>query len=143
LPAGTLLFDTAGAFSSADYAALWERGLQRGCSTLSTAEARLIREHAHRLKVLDSDSWCTQAFPDGYGYLAAACVNPHYRGRGVLSALFDPVIARAERLRIPLCLETYAERSMNIYMHKGFEIIRLTTNRELGLTQYCMAKLPT
>jgi GNAT superfamily N-acetyltransferase len=142
LPAGTILFDTAGIFTSADYAALWERVLEHGCSTLSTAEARLIRESARRLKTIDDSSWCARAFPDGYGYLAAVCVNPHYRGLGVLGALLDPIIARAEGLRIPLCLETYAERSMNIYAHKGFELIDVTTNEELGLTQYCMARIP-
>jgi GNAT superfamily N-acetyltransferase len=142
LPAGTALFDTASLFTPTDYTAIWEHAMERGCGTLNVAEAHRVRERSHQLEPLEDDSWRIQAFPDGYGYIAAICVNPHYRGSGVLGALFDPIIARAEGLRIPLCLETYAERSMNIYTHKGFELINVTTNEELKLTQYCMARIP-
>jgi hypothetical protein len=31
---------------------------------------------------------------------------------------------------------------MNIYAHKGFEVVSVNTNKELALTQYCMAKMP-
>jgi GNAT superfamily N-acetyltransferase len=142
LPAGTVLFDIASISTPAEHAASWERSMQRGCSTLSATEVRLIKERAHLLEGMESGSWCAQAFPDGYGYIAAVCVNPHYRGLGVLSALLDPIATRAEELHTPLCLETYAERSMSIYKHKGFEIVDVITNKELPLTQYCMVKRP-
>jgi GNAT superfamily N-acetyltransferase len=142
LPAGTVLFDIAGAFTPAKYAASWERSMQRGCDTLSAKEAGLIKERARLLEGMESGSWCARAFPDGYSYIAAICVNPHYRGLGVLSALFDPIVARAKELRMPLCLEAYAERPRDIYAHKGFEVVDAITNEELLLTQYCMVKKP-
>jgi GNAT superfamily N-acetyltransferase len=140
LPAGTVLFDTAGIFSVHDYEAIQKRSLDRGCETLNAAEAQMIRQRAQLLDFAEDAVWCARACPDGYGYIAAVCVNPRYRGRGVLGALLDPIIARAEDAHIPLCLETYDKRSKGIYSHKGFRLIDTAINREPYLTQYRMVR---
>jgi GNAT superfamily N-acetyltransferase len=140
LPAGTVLFDTTGIFNIPDYEAIQKRSLDRGCETLDAAEAQMIRQRARLLDFADDAAWCAHACPNGYGYIAAVCVNPRYRGHGVLGALLDPVIARAEDAHIPLCLETYDERSKDIYAHKGFRLIDTVINREPCLTQYRMIR---
>jgi ribosomal protein S18 acetylase RimI-like enzyme len=142
LPAGVVLFDTTCAFTPDDHEALWQRSLNRGCTTLSTEEAQLLKQRVNLLESSDHNNWSAQAFPDGYGYLSAVCVNPRYRGHGVLDALFAPAIAHAQAANTPLCLETFAERSRDIYRHKGFELITTLTNSNSPLIQYCMARQP-
>jgi ribosomal protein S18 acetylase RimI-like enzyme len=140
LPAGVVLFDATNAFTPVDHEALWEHSLRCGCEVLSTAEAQLLRQRVRLLESFDHNNWSTQAFPNGYGYISAVCVNPRYRGRGVLDALFAPAIAHAQEAGVPLCLETFAERSRDIYIHKGFKVIETFTNNSLPLTQYCLAR---
>jgi ribosomal protein S18 acetylase RimI-like enzyme len=142
LPAGVVLFDTANAFTPASHEALWQHSLNRGCAVLSAAEAQLLRQRVGLLESFDHNNWSAQAFPNGYGYLSAVCVNPRYRGHGILDALFAPAIAHAQAANIPLCLETYAERSRDIYLHKGFELVDTLTNSNSPLIQYCMVKRP-
>jgi GNAT superfamily N-acetyltransferase len=140
LPAGVVLFDIAQAFTPDDFEALWRRSLDRGCAVLSAAEAQLLKQRA---SLLDNKPWCAQTFPNGYVYLSAICVNPRYRGHGVLDALFAPAIAHAQAANTPLCLETFAERSREIYLHKGFDLIHTLTNDNSSLIQYCMVRWPS
>ncbi|MDR0350967.1 MAG: GNAT family N-acetyltransferase [Coriobacteriales bacterium] len=142
LPAGIALFDAAGVFSSSDYDAMGKQALDCGCETLNATEAQLVRERARLLDSIDNGSWCARAYPNGYAYIAALCVNPRHRGSGVLSALLDTVIARAQKAKLPLCLDAFSERPRDIYAHKGFELIETVITKELSLTQYRMTRLP-
>ena len=56
-------------------------------------------------------------------YLAALGTDPSKQGRGVGSALIQPVLDRCDKDRLPAYLESSKERNLAFYQKHGFEII--------------------
>jgi len=56
-------------------------------------------------------------------YLATLGTDPDHQGRGVGSALVQPVLARADEEGMPAYLESSKERNVPFYARFGFEVI--------------------
>ncbi len=56
-------------------------------------------------------------------YLAALGTDPPHQGKGVGSALIEPVLARADREGIPAYLESSKEANVPFYRKHGFEVV--------------------
>lgn len=56
-------------------------------------------------------------------YLAALGTDPPHQGKGVGSALIEPVLARADREGIPSYLESSKETNVPFYRKHGFEVV--------------------
>lgn len=55
-------------------------------------------------------------------HLAALGTHPDHRGRGLGSAVMEPVLARCDWDREPAYLETALERNLGLYRRHGFEV---------------------
>jgi ribosomal protein S18 acetylase RimI-like enzyme len=60
-------------------------------------------------------------------------VLPEAQGRGLASALMNPIIQRMKELSIPLFLETANPRNVGIYKKKGFSVFQTVTIKEHSL----------
>ena len=56
-------------------------------------------------------------------YLGFLGVEPDLQGRGIGSALMQPVLARCDRERVPAYLEASTERNRRLYERHGFELV--------------------
>jgi ribosomal protein S18 acetylase RimI-like enzyme len=59
-------------------------------------------------------------FPHWYLYNIA--VDPKYQGKGWASVLLNPMLAKADKEKLPCYLET-GDRNVQFYKHFGFEVI--------------------
>ncbi|MDO8616135.1 MAG: GNAT family N-acetyltransferase [Dehalococcoidia bacterium] len=73
--------------------------------------------------------------PGPHWYLAALGVDPPRQGRGLGSALIQPVLRRADAERLPCYLETGREINVTFYGKHGFEVVR-TGNAPMGGPRY-------
>jgi ribosomal protein S18 acetylase RimI-like enzyme len=62
--------------------------------------------------------------PDDHWYLWMIGVDPVHQGKGIGSALINPVLVRADRDGIPCYLETVERRNVPFYTRLGFTIAR-------------------
>jgi GNAT superfamily N-acetyltransferase len=53
-------------------------------------------------------------------YLGVLATRPSHQGKGLASALLEPVFALADRAREACCLETSTEANRQFYEHRGF-----------------------
>ncbi|MCR9094988.1 MAG: GNAT family N-acetyltransferase [bacterium] len=56
-------------------------------------------------------------------YLAALGTDPPHQGKGIGSALIEPVLARADREGLPAYLESSKEANVPFYRKHGFEVV--------------------
>lgn len=76
-------------------------------------------------------------------YLGVLGVAPGRQGRGLGSRLMAPILARADRDRLPVTLETSQERNLPLYRRHGFEVLRELGAAETGgPTVWTMARAP-
>ena len=61
--------------------------------------------------------------PGKYWYLQMLGVDPQYQGQGFSSRLLKPMLARADRERLPCFLETQLEKNVSLYQHFGFRVV--------------------
>lgn len=55
-------------------------------------------------------------------YLYNLAVDPEHQGKGWTSVLLNPMLAKADKKRLPCYLES-PERNVSLYEHFGFEVI--------------------
>jgi ribosomal protein S18 acetylase RimI-like enzyme len=55
-------------------------------------------------------------------YLYNLAVDPHHQGKGWVNILLNPMLAKADKEKLPCYLET-GERNVPLYEHFGFEAI--------------------
>ena len=91
-------------------------------------------------RCLKTDTLTYEQYPKNAKYcqLYLVGVLPEYQGKGLGSALMNPMIEEMEKESIPMHLETANARNVKIYMKNGFNIIKTL---QLGNnTFYCMSR---
>jgi GNAT superfamily N-acetyltransferase len=141
--AGLVLCSAREAISQEEYARIGEESFEAGCAGLTERECALLGERRASLFDVTDDSWCRTNYPDGYAFILAVAVSPHYRGTNAFDLLFDPLIERCGREGLPLCLEAYANKLVTHYGKKGFAVLQQDTHAATGLTRSCMVWRPT
>ena len=68
-------------------------------------------------------AWHRQYAPEAHWYLFYLGVTPAQQGRGIGSALLQPVLARADAHRLPCYLETGVARNLGFYERHGFQVV--------------------
>jgi len=58
-------------------------------------------------------------------YLAALGTDPDQQGRGIGSALIQPILDRCDKERLPAYLESSKERNLPFYQRHGFEVVEV------------------
>ena len=56
-------------------------------------------------------------------YLGVLACRPSWRGRGLASAVADPLLAAADRAGLPVALETSSARNVDMYTRRGFAVV--------------------
>ena len=76
-----------------------------------------------------------------YIFVGMVCVREEYQHQGYLRKLLEPVFSEADRLGVPVVLDTDARSKCEKYMHLGME---LAGTRDLGAhgTLYDLIKYP-
>ena len=57
-------------------------------------------------------------------YLAVLGIDPPHQGRGIGSALMEPVLELCDREGVPAYLESSKQRNVDFYARHGFRVIR-------------------
>lgn len=86
----------------------------RRLRTVASAMEALERRHRHHA-------------PADHFYLSALGVDPDRQGRGIGTALMQPVLDQCDRGGIPAYLETATARNVILYERLGFEVVEELT----------------
>jgi GNAT superfamily N-acetyltransferase len=78
---------------------------------------------------------------EAHWYLGVLACHPHRRGQGLASAVVEPVLASADRARLPVALETSTKANVAYYTRRGFAVAGETAVAD-GLTVYVMRREP-
>jgi ribosomal protein S18 acetylase RimI-like enzyme len=68
-------------------------------------------------------TWHKQYAPGAHWYLFYLGVTPAQQGRGIGSALVQPMLARADADQLPCYLETGNVRNLGFYQRLGFTVV--------------------
>ena len=68
-------------------------------------------------------TWHRHFAPAAHWYLFYLGVTPAQQGRGMGSALLQPVLARADAAALPCYLETGVARNLRFYERHGFQVV--------------------
>jgi len=75
------------------------------------------------LKIMNATSVVTKRHPGPqYFYLMSLGTLPSMQGKGIGSALLQPVLEICDRDKIPACLETSDPKNLSFYQKHGFKI---------------------
>jgi ribosomal protein S18 acetylase RimI-like enzyme len=88
------------------------------------------------------DNMHEQVMPQPHWYLWVLGVAPEHQGRGVGGKLLQPVLAEADRNRLPCYLETESERNVAFYRKHGFEVISADPPPPQGVQLWLMLRQP-
>lgn len=80
--------------------------------------------------------------PAEHWYLALLGVDPELRGKGVGSALLQPILRRADEERLPCYLETLAPDNIPFYRKHGFDVVRDNVEPGSGLRYWTCLRPP-
>lgn len=75
-------------------------------------------------------------------YLGVLAAGPQHRGRGLGSAVVDPVLGAADRTGTPAYLETMSERNLTFYGRLGFAVHRVVDLPEGGPRCWALRRDP-
>lgn len=70
-----------------------------------------------------SDSVRLRVVPERYWYLQMLGVDPAYQGKGYAGRLLRPMLARADKVGLPVFLETQLKKNVPLYEHFGFKVV--------------------
>lgn len=94
----------------------------------------VLREIGDRKKLL---------MPEPHWYLSAIGVDPDFQGEGIGSALMQHGIARADRGKRPIYLETDTDSNVRFYQHLGFDVLEEMSPQGLDVPLWLMARETT
>jgi len=77
-------------------------------------------------------------FPHWYGGILG--VDPRFQGRGYMSALMKPILARIDQEHLPCYIETNNEENLPIHKHYGFEVVEVSTVPGSDVTHWAMLR---
>jgi GNAT superfamily N-acetyltransferase len=103
-------------------AAIQARGLPRILQVLAFVE----KHHPH----------------EPHWYLPFVGVQPGWQGRGIGSALLEPVLERCDRDGVPAYLKASSERNLALYERHGFEVVEALRLPRGGPPVWSMWRLP-
>lgn len=83
-----------------------------------------------------------QAVPDPHWYLALIGVDPDHAGKGIGSALLQPVFADADRDGLACYLETAEAANVAFYEARGFAVTRYGTVSGTSVDYWTMLREP-
>lgn len=75
-------------------------------------------------------------------HLQVLGVEPEQQGQGLGSALMQPVLAKADKARLPCYLETLNEKNLPFYEHFRFQVVAQSTLPKGGPTAWSMLREP-
>lgn len=78
--------------------------------------------------------------PEPHWYVAAIGIDPDHQGKGLGSALMRYGIARADRDKTPIYLETETESNVGFYQRLGFDVIEEFTPDGLDVLMWLMTR---
>jgi ribosomal protein S18 acetylase RimI-like enzyme len=108
------------------------------------ARAALRLPAATRRRMLDVARYVDEArraaMPGPFWYLWALGVEPGQQGRGLGGALVAPILARADRERLPCYLETESEANVAFYERRGFRVVTDAIVPGQGVRLWTMAR---
>jgi ribosomal protein S18 acetylase RimI-like enzyme len=78
-----------------------------------------------------------------FWHLLVIGVAPAMQGRGIGSALMQPVLAQADRVRGPCFVETVQPRNQALYERHGFRLVWDHRDAESGLRLMSLVRLPS
>jgi ribosomal protein S18 acetylase RimI-like enzyme len=78
---------------------------------------------------------------DDHWFLSILATDPRFQGRGVASALMDPVLADADNNGTPVFLRTQREANLAFYRRFGFDVTD-TIALERSPTVWTMTRQP-
>ena len=81
--------------------------------------------------------------PEPHWYLGMLGVSPKCQGQGIGGKLLQPVLARADREKMPCYLETTTAPAVRFYQRHGFEVVHkgMFVNREYWSMKRCPCTL--
>jgi GNAT superfamily N-acetyltransferase len=72
-------------------------------------------------------------------YLYNLAVDPKHQGKGWTSVLLNPMLAKADKERLPCYLES-PERNVSLYKHFGFEVLEHISSPEFENDMWLMMR---
>ncbi|MHA1916880.1 MAG: GNAT family N-acetyltransferase [Candidatus Ranarchaeia archaeon] len=75
-------------------------------------------------------------------YLIAIGVNSIHHGKGYSSNLLKPMLARIDKERLPIYLETHDKKNIPLYEHFGFKVIEKAKIPGSDITNWAMLRTP-
>lgn len=75
-------------------------------------------------------------------YLWGVAVEPDQKKKGIGAALMQPVFEKADAQKMPVYLETHAEKNVPYYQKHGFELIHTSKILKYDLQIWCMLREP-
>ena len=105
---------------------LFDIGLKK---ILSSMKSMNYVEKAHKRLV-----------PFRHWYLAVLAVDPDHQGNGHAGVLLRPMLARIDREKLPLFLETQKERNVSLYERFGFKVLEKAPISGFDITTWAMLR---
>jgi ribosomal protein S18 acetylase RimI-like enzyme len=122
----------------------WKLGVGEQLRLLPAMLA-IFRRHSPRvlrsLTVLEGGHPAEPEHPPHY-YLAFLGVSPPWQGRGLGSALLEPVLAQCDAERVPAYLEASTARNRALYERHGFDVLEEFTLGRGAPPQWRMWRAP-
>ena len=87
-------------------------------------------------------TWHRQYAPEAHWYLFYLGVIPTQQGRGIGSALLQPVLARADAHQLACYLETGVARNVGFYARHGFHVVAEGALPRGGPRLWAMVRTP-
>ena len=75
-------------------------------------------------------------------YLWWLAVDPPRQNQGIGTALMEPGFAKADAEKLPVYLETHAEKNVSYYQKRGFTLARAAEVPKYRLPFWCMLREP-